>query len=239
MKTFKYIFSVSFALLAASAVFAQQKRDPVEIYGSGKDIVDVKQFDDPVSKDSTRKWLRADIILDGKENPDKTATDEREKNWIKDVSLDVVLVYAKPNAKGEARWKPENWIVLKAKADIIAVKKGKKSIVTFFMPPEIKDSYRLQDSQRMFFLLELSVMGQKIELTTKNLKKFMSSALAKRIKNMKQFEKLKQDLAAASSQNDGWLILLPNTPFHIQYEEYYGKNHNNAYEIPTYKTAPR
>ena len=22
-------------------------------------------------------------------------------------------------------------------------------------------------------------------------------------------------------------------------DKYYGKNHNNAYEIPTYKTAPR
>ena len=239
MKPVKFLLVV--ALLAGITPAFAQKKDPVEIYGAGKDIVNMRTFQDPVT--NSKEWVRADVILRGIENPDKTATDEREKRWIRDVSLDITVVYVKPSATTkEAKWNPKNWIVLKSKADLVAIEKGKNSIVTFFMPPEIKDIYRLQDSQRLFFILDLSVMGNKVELTQKNLKKFISKSLASQIRNMKQFDKLKQDLAAASSVNEGWLITLPKAPFQVQFEEYYGKSKTQFVQqnaIPTYKVESK
>ncbi len=239
MKAIKYTLSI-LIMLAVSATAFGQKRDPVEIYNSGNDVVKTNRFKDPVSSDSSMEWRRSDIILKGIDNPDKTATGEREKRWIKDVVVDLIVVYVRPGVptSGNAKWDPKNWIVLKSKAELVAIEKGSNTIVSFFMPPEIRDSYRLEDNQRLFFIIELSVGGNKVELTQKNLKKFISSALAKRIKNMKQFEKIKSDLASASSANEGWLISLPQTPFHVQYSEYFGDNHTKyvkSYNIPTYK----
>ncbi len=231
MKTFKFLLSVSLFFTLTASVFAQ-KKDPVEIYGSGKDIVDISEFQGIANPN--HKWVRADVILDGKENPDKTAKTAEEKKWIKDVKLDLLLAYVKPMAKD--KWNPENWIILKSKADLIAIEKGKRSKVSFFISPELKDLYRLQDSQRLFFIIELSVMGNKIELSQKNLKKFISKSLASKIKSMKQFEKLKEDLAKASSVNESWLVPLSKAPFVVQYEEYYGKNKEKSHVIPTYKT---
>ncbi len=244
MKTFKFLLSVSLFTVLVTNAFAQ-KKDPVEIYGAGKDIVDVSEF--PGIANPNHKWVRADIILDGKENPDKAAKTADEKKWIKDVSLDLTLAYVKPMAKD--KWNPENWIVLKSKADLIAIEKGKKSKVSFFMSPELKDLYRLQDSQRLFFIIELSVLGTKVELSPKNFKKFISKELIANykiiekgkkirtgIKSMADFEKVKADLAKASSVSESWLVPLPKAPFVVQYEEYYGKNKEKAYVIPTYKT---
>ncbi len=231
MKAFKYLLSLSIVFAFVSSLSAQ-KKDPVEIYGSGKSIVDIKPFKDPVN--NSKEWRRAEVIIKGIENPDQTATTNEEKTWIRDVALDITLVYAKP---GSDKWKPKNWIVLKAKSELVAIERGKNTRLAFFMPPEIRDLYRLQDSQRLFYILELSVMGNTIKLTKQNLKKFISNSLASRIKNMEQFNKLKTDLASASSVNEGWLIPLPKAPFHIQYEEYYGKNKpaGNSVVIPSYK----
>ncbi len=235
MKAIKYLLTISIFATLISSVSAQQKRDPVEIYGAGKDIVKVSEFND--IRNSNNKWVRADIVLDGKENPDKTAKTAEEKKWIRDVSLDLLLVYCKPNVKD--KWNPENWIILKSKADLIAIEKGKKSIVSFFISPELKDLYKLQDSQRLFFIIDLSVMGNKIELSQKNLKKFISRSLASKIKNMKQFEKIKSDLEKASTVNDSWLVPLSKAPFIVQYEEYYGGNKQPSYVIPTYKVESK
>lgn len=214
-----------------ASVLTAQMKDPVVVEGSGKGIVDIKPFKDPV--DSNKEWRRVEVVLRGVENPDKTATKE-EKRWVKDVALDLTLVYAKPNTGN--KWDPKSWIVLKAKSELVAIEVGKKARLVFFLPPEIKDLYRLQDNQRLFYIINLEVLGNKVEINQKNLKKFVSNDLVKRIKNAKQFEKIKTDLAAASSVNDGWLIPLTQAPFHIQYEEYLGKNKPSSGEtIPTYK----
>ena len=238
MNAIKYLLTFLLAASVSSALYAQ-KKDPVEIYNSGNSIVNTNKFKDPVSSDSSMEWRRSDIVLNGIENPDKTDTSGRGANWIKDVVVDLTVVYVKPGANGDkAKWDPKNWIVLKSKADLVAIEKGKKTIVTFFMPPEIKDSYRLEDSQRLFFIIDLSVAGNKIALNAKNFKKFISASLSKRIKNIKQFEKVKQDLAEASTANEGWLMTLPQAPFHVQYDEYYGANKTKyvkSYNIPTYK----
>ena len=89
MKPVKFLLVVAF-LAGITPAFAQ-KKDPVEIYGAGKDIVNMRTFQDPVS--NSKEWVRADVILRGIVNPDKTATDEREKRWIRDVSLDITVVY--------------------------------------------------------------------------------------------------------------------------------------------------
>ena len=232
MKALKYLLCLSLVFAFVSSLSAQ-KKDPVEIYGSGKGIVDIKPLKDPVN--NSKEWRRAEIIIKGIENPDPTASSPEEKSWIRDVSLELTLVYTKPGAE---KWNPKNWIVLKAKSDLVAVEKGKNTRVVFFMPPEIRDLYRLQDSQRLFYIIDLSVMGNAVKLTKQNLKKFISNSLASKIKNMEQYTKLKSDLATAGSVNEGWLIPLPKAPYHIQNEEYFGKNKpsGNSVVIPSYKT---
>lgn len=230
MKAIKFLLSVMSVFAFATALTAQVK-DPVIVEGSGKSIVDIKPFKDPV--DNSKEWRRIEVVLRGIENPDKTATKD-EKRWIKDVALELTLVYAKPNSNN--KWDPKNWVILKAKSELVAIEVNKKARLVFFLPPEIKDLYRLQDNQRLFYIIGLEALGNKVEINQKNLKKFVSNDLVKRIKNAKQFEKIKTDLAAASTVNEGWLIPLPQAPFHMQYEEYLGKNKpSSGVSIPTYK----
>lgn len=232
MKAFKYILSLSFVFALGAGASAQQK-DPVEIYGAGKDIVKIEYMDDPI--DNSKKWVRADIVLDGRENPDKTAQTPEEKRWIRDVVVDLILVYYKPSAKTDKeRWSPENWVVLKSRASLIAIEAKKKSMVTFFIPCEIKDLYRLQESQRLFFIIDLSVFGKKVELTKNNLKKFISKSLSSKIKSMKQYEEVRAKLNEGSAGTDNWLITLPEAPWYIQ-QKLYDPSNKPPYKIPTYK----
>ena len=62
-----------------ASVLTAQMKDPVVVEGSGKGIVDIKPFKDPV--DSNKEWRRVEVVLRGVENPDKTATKE-EKRWV-------------------------------------------------------------------------------------------------------------------------------------------------------------
>ena len=230
MKALKFLLSLSLIFAFVSTLSAQ-KRDPVELYGSGKNIVDIKPLKDPIN--NSKEWRRAEVVIKGIENPDPAAVSADEKKWIRDVVLELTLVYAKP---GGDKWNPKNWIVLKTKSELVAIEVGKNTRLSFFMPPEIRDLYRLQDSQRLFYIIDLSVMGNKIALTKQNLKKFISSSLTSKIKNLEQFNKLRGDLEKASTVNEGWLIPLPKAPFHIQYEEYYGKNKPSGSSIiPSYK----
>ena len=190
-------------------------------------------MDDPI--DNTKKWVRGDIVLDARENPDKTAQTAEEKRWIRDVVVDLILVYYKPTAKTEKdRWDPANWIVLKSRASLVAIETKKKSQVSFFIPCEIKDLYRLQDSQRLFFIIDLSVSGKKVELTKNNLKKFISKSLSSKIKSMKQYEEVRAKLNEGSAGTDNWLITLPETPWYIQ-SEIYDLSNKPPYKIPNYK----
>lgn len=233
MKALKYLLSVSFILSICGGLAAQSKQDPVEIYGAGKDIVKLDYMQDPI--DNSKRWIRADIVLDGRENPDKTAMTADEKRWIRDVVLDLTLVYYKPTAKTEQeRWNPTNWIVLKSKASLVAIEAKKKSQVSFFIPCEIKDLYRLQDSQRLFFIIDLSVFGKKVELTKSNLKKYMSKTLSSKIRTMKQYDDLRADLNKAAVSADNWLVPLPDTPIYIQ-TKVYEDAQKSSYKMPFYK----
>lgn len=232
MKALKYILSLSFVFALGAGAAAQQK-DPVEIYGAGKDIVKIEHMDDPI--DNSKKWVKADIVIDGRENPDKTAQTAEEKRWIRDVVVDLILVYYKPTAKTDKeRWDPVNWVVLKSRASLVAIEAKKKSMVSFFIPCEIKDLYRLQESQRLFFIIDLSVSGKKVELTKNNLKKFISKSLSSKIKSMKQYEEVRAKLNEGSAGTDNWLITLPEAPWYIQ-QKIYDPSNKQPYKIPTYK----
>ena len=91
MKALKFLLSLSLVFAFVSTLSAQ-KKDPVEIYGSGKNIVDIKPLKDPIN--NSKEWRRAEVVIKGIENPDPAAVSADEKKWIRDVVLDLTLVYA-------------------------------------------------------------------------------------------------------------------------------------------------
>lgn len=213
-------FIVAFMFAATAQIGAFAKSDPVIIKSC--DIKKVQKSDIP----GRGQWTRAEVVLMGKENPEENPDN---KDWIRDVQVTLTLVYAKD--KNKDKWDPSNWMAMKSSARLMAVKRNTTASVVFYIPEEAESIYKLRPDMLVFSIIDLSACGVKIELNKNNLKDFLSKEITGKIRNMKQYAKLREDVAKVASSNEGFLIPFNKCPLNVQLFEY-GKDKNG--QIPTY-----
>lgn len=172
--------------------------------------------------DVATEYLRFEILLEGKYNPDEKST----KDWIRNVEVELVVIYEDDNAK-------ESRVAFKSIAKMLAVKATGRTPVVFIIPGEAAQIYRLAPEPLMY-TIGLKVLGTQIELSPSNYKKLLSKKLASASNPVKALEFFKVEVDKASSLNEGVLVPLNRASFPIQSFEYLGKLDNAAKFAPTY-----
>ena len=207
MKKIKY-FCLALVFAGASLML-HAKQDCVVIKG-----MDFKKIQAQAINRAGGQWTRVEIEIQGTENPDENANN---KQWIRDVVLELTLVYK--DEKASDKRDPASLIVMKAKAQLFAIQVGKKVPVVFYIPWEAYSLYRIQSDPYMWSI-ELSAAGVKIPLTKQNVSTMVSKTIMTSSDPRKVWTEYQKLVAEAMKANDGVLMPLNNCPFNVQYYEF-------------------
>ncbi len=222
MNSIKRLFFTLLAFFAiSSGLYAQD--DPV--------IIDSVKFKKVSSNEIMRTsqgnfWVRIEIMLVAKENPDMKANNTK---WIRNIEVGLSMVYK--DEKASDKKSLENMVVMKSKARLFAIEVGKKTPVVFYIPGEAYSIYRIKQ-EPFAWHVELTVGGQKIALSRQNLKTMISRTILKSGDPRKAFDSYTKLIEAAAATNEGVLMSLPECPYNVKYYEY-GSGTGSS-PIPTY-----
>ena len=168
MNPIKRIIPFVISLLILPVIsFAAPEQDPIIIQHQK---LNAKRLQPNAVPNSTGQWTRIEIPLFAKENPDDKANN---KKWIRNVDVDLTLIYKDQNAKGA-----NEFIVLRSKARLFALEINKKIPVVFYIPSEAYDIYRLS-AEPFAWKIEISIEGTPIELNKDNMKTMLSRNIFK------------------------------------------------------------
>ncbi len=207
------------AMIFSTAVAWGQsaKKDPVSIEG-----VSFSNVQRGTVAGSGGPVLRVETTVLAKSQP---ASQARSKSkWVRNVEVEIMLAYEDAKSGGQAKGQ---FVFLRSKAKIFAAKLGQKTPIVFYIPWEAYDAYGIK-GEPYAYMVSLSANGESMPLTRANLK----DRVSKSIDSMEALESFKEQVAKASSLNDGVLKPLNECATGIQDYEY-----GASKLIPTYMKA--
>ena len=209
MNPIKRIIPFVISLLILPVIsFAAPEQDPIIIQHQK---LNAKRLQPNAVPNSTGQWTRIEIPLFAKENPDDKANN---KKWIRNVDVDLTLIYKDQNAKGA-----NDFIVLRSKARLFALEINKKIPVVFYIPSEAYDIYRLS-AEPFAWKIEISIEGTPIELNKDNMKTMLSKNIFKGNNPRANYERFMKLVETAAKANEGVLMPLPDCPYNVKFFEY-------------------
>ncbi len=159
-------------------------------------------------------WIRATVKLRCIDNPDAETNKDLNPDWVRNVELKIVCAY-KDEKMGSAANPKFVWF--SSSATLFAMKRNSASSLTFYIPWEAYNVYRIKDTPYAW-LVDLSVNGTNYPLTKNNLKQRCSLGT--------QGKTFVEKAVANLDANKGVMVPYEKAPFYVQYNElnYMDKN---------------
>ena len=218
----KTAFLLSTALLfVCGSLLSAPNEDPV-IIDNGRNGVKFESIQKSQISNSGGPVTRITIPL-------KALTTPEKDKWVRNVSVELTVVYRDEKAKK----KDSSFLVFKSSAKLFAIKVNQSTPVQFFIPWEAYEIYGLKNAP-CAWRINLKVNGEPVEWTKANIDSFffMEPSLMKKTTDLKAaYDAFDELVKRSAGYNENVLVPLPLAPFAIRYYQCY-RNPNEV--SPTY-----
>ena len=215
-----FLFSTAL-LFVFTSLFSAPKEDAVIIDG-GKNGVKFETIQKSQLNNSGGPVTRVQIPL-------KAMTTADKDKWIRNVSVELTVVYRDEKAKK----KDTSVLVFNYSANQVSIKVGQTTPVQFFIPWEAYEIYGLKNAP-CAWRINLKVSGEPVEWTKSNIDSFfyMESSLMKKVTDLKAaYDAFEELVKKSAGYNENVMVPLPLAPFSIRYYQCY---RNSGEVVPTY-----